>query len=53
MTRPTSITGRVVANALINDPNERATSTATMIRSLPTMSPTRPRIGVATAALSR
>ena len=53
MTRPTSITGSVVASALINDPTERATRTATMIRSLPSMSPTRPRIGVAMAALSR
>ena len=31
MTRPTSITGRVVASALTNDPTERATRTATMI----------------------
>ena len=53
MIRPTNITGRDVANALIKDPTERATSTATMIRSLPNMSPTRPRIGVAIAALSR
>ena len=53
ITRPTSITGSVVASALINVPTERAMRTATMIFSLPTMSPTRPRIGVAMAALSR
>ncbi len=47
------MTGKVVARALINDPTVRAIRTATMIFSLPTMSPTRPRIGVAMAALSR
>ncbi len=53
MTRPTNITGRVVASAAINDPTLRAIRTATITFSLPTMSPTRPRIGVAMAALSR
>ena len=53
ITRPTSITGRLVASALSKDPTVRAISTATMIFSLPSMSPTRPRIGVAMAALSR
>ncbi len=51
--RPASMMGNVVANALISVPNERATSTTTIIFSLPTMSPIRPRIGVAIAALSR
>ena len=53
ITRPTSITGSVVARALISDPTESAIRTATMTRSLPIMSPTRPRMGVAMAALRR
>ena len=43
----------VVASALISVPRESETSTMTIIFSLPTMSPIRPRIGVAIAALSR
>jgi len=53
MTRPTSITGNVVAMALMNDPTDNAIRTATMTRSFPSMSPTLPRIGVAIAALRR
>ena len=53
MTRPTSITGNVEARALSSVPTERMTSTTTRLFSLPTMSPTRPTIGVAIAALRR
>ena len=37
----------------MNVPTERAMRTATRIFSLPIMSPTRPRVGVAMAALNR
>jgi hypothetical protein len=39
--------------AEISEPIANRTSTATSVRSLPNMSPTRPRIGVATDAVSR
>ena len=51
--RPASMIGKVVARALIRVPTDSVTSTTTIIFSLPTMSPIRPRIGVAIAALSR
>jgi len=45
--------GNVVDTALRSVPRDKAMRTATSIFSLPTMSPTRPRIGVAMAALRR
>ncbi len=53
ITRPTKITAKVVPSALINVPTLKAMSTPTMTFSLPSVSPTRPRTGVAIAALSR
>ena len=53
MTRAVSMTGNVVARAAIRVPTERATRTATNTLSLPSMSPTRPRMGVAMEALRR
>lgn len=53
MTRATIIGSMLVANAAISEPIESATSAATSIRSLPTLSPTRPTMGVNTDADSR
>ena len=52
-TRPISMIGSVVARPLITTPTERVISTTTIILSLPTMSPIRPRMGVAMAELNR
>ena len=53
MTRPTTSGASVVATALTNVPIATAVSAITRTRFLPNMSPSRPRIGVATDALSR
>ena len=53
ITRATIITPIVGATAASSEPTASATSVATKIRSLPIMSPTRPRIGVITDADSR
>ena len=43
----------LLASAATSDPNASVTSATTSIRSLPNMSPSRPRIGVKIEALSR
>ena len=53
MTRPVNMIGNVVARALTSVPSEVTARMATKTRSLPNMSPTRPRIGVQMEALSR
>ena len=53
MIRPASMIGSVVARALTSVPTESRTRTATSTFSLPSMSPTRPRMGVQMAALRR
>src|SRR5215472_162267 len=53
ITRATIITPIEGASAAISDPTASATSVATKTRSLPYMSPTRPRIGVAIEADNR
>ncbi len=53
MIRPASMIGKVVARALIRVPRVSTTRIAARTLSFPIMSPTRPRIGVQMAALSR
>ena len=53
MTRATIIGPMLVASAAIIEPTASATRATTSIRSLPTLSPTRPTIGVQTDAESR
>ena len=53
MTRPTSMIVSDVASALTSVPTLSAISTMTIIFFLPVVSPRRPRMGVAMAALSR
>ena len=51
--RATIMTERFGASAAISDPTPRAPSATTSMRSLPTLSPTRPMIGVNTDADSK
>ena len=51
--RPATSSSRLLDSAAINDPTANSPSTTTSMRSLPNMSPSRPRIGVAIEALSR
>ncbi len=53
MTRATIITPIESVSAAINEPTVSAASVTTSMRSLPTLSPIRPRIGVATEADNR
>jgi hypothetical protein len=53
MIRPASMTGRLVARALIRVPRVSTTRIATRTLSFPSMSPTRPSSGVQMAALRR
>ena len=52
-TRPRINTPIECASPAITDPKARANKVTTSIRSLPTMSPTRPRMGVKIEADSR
>ena len=53
ITRATIITEMFVATAASSDPTDKATSVITNTRSLPTMSPSRPMIGVKIEAESK
>ena len=51
--RPAIRSSRLLDSAHISEPTANSPSTTTSMRSLPNMSPSRPRIGVAIDALSR